>query len=299
MNNEELNKIAERIADNIAPDYPDISFETCRDKIVDGVKAGWLACKEQMTKEAVDGEEVWRKVAGYSGYEVSNKGRVISRKQKKDGVLLTQATTSAGYKYVTLNDDKYTAHTCLVHRLVAEAFIPNPEHKMTVNHINENKADNRASNLEWATHLEQCNFGSRKRPDINTSMYNENGRLNRKFVEIRLYLRKCGYKLDDKNLIAYWTQDTKRSKKNEDTPLFYTFKQYDGEQFDFFDFKNCPRVEVERMDKDGNIVTYKTISEAARENGVSVNFIRDRIYGKIGNGVKLKCIDYTFRIKEN
>lgn len=55
MTNEELNKVAEVIADNIAPDYPDVSFETCRDKIVEGVKEGWLACKKQMLKDAVEG----------------------------------------------------------------------------------------------------------------------------------------------------------------------------------------------------------------------------------------------------
>lgn len=252
--------------------------------------------KQQMMKEAVEGE-VWKPVAGYRGYYVSNKGKIISRKQSQDGMLLNQQTNSAGYKYVTLRDDDYKAHISLVHRLVAEAFIPNPDGKLTVNHLNENKADNCVSNLEWATYKEQCNYGSRKRPDINRSMYDENGNLQRKFKDIRLYLRKRGYLLDDKNLVAYWTAGTKRSKKNEEEPLFYTFKEYNGEKFESFEFKPCPRVKVERLDKDGNVIIYNSISEAARANGVSVNLIKRRLEGRYGDEKhSAKCLEYKFRI---
>ena len=119
------------------------------------------AIQDELEREGhqTDAEE-WRPVVGYTNYEVSNTGKVLSRKQLKDGVLLQQRTTWSGYKFVTLHDDNYTAHTCFVHRLVAEAFIPNPENKKTVNHNNENKGDNRVSNLEWATYIEQCSHGS-------------------------------------------------------------------------------------------------------------------------------------------
>lgn len=254
--------------------------------------------KEQMMKETVEGEvEIWKPVVGYDGYEVSNKGKVFSRKQSKDGVLLTQQTNSVGYKYVTLRDNDFNAHICLVHRLVAEAFIPNPEGKKTVNHRNEDKADNRVSNLEWATYREQCNYGSRKRPEINGSMYDENGNLSRLFIQTRLYLRKLGYLLDDKNLVAYWTPKTKRSQKYEDDPLFYTYREYNGEQFDFFEFAPRPRVKIERVDSAGNIVTYDSMSEAVRKNGVSVNLIKKRLEGKYGdeNHTNTKCSGFIFR----
>ena len=259
------------------------------------------ALNQEMIGESSDNEEVWKPVVGFGDYEVSNKGRVLSRKQSKDGVLLTQQTNPAGYKHVILRDDKYKEHISFVHRLVAEAFIPNPEGKKTVNHKNENKADNRVSNLEWTTHQEQVNYGSRKRPDINKSMYDENGQLSRPFIQTRLYLRKLGYLLDDKNLIAYWTPDTRRSKKYEDEPLFYTYKEYNGEQFDFFEFKPCPRVKIERVDADGNVVTYDSMSEAARKNGVSVSLIKRRLEGRYGdeNHHNIKCSGYTFRCKED
>lgn len=258
------------------------------------------AFKEQLANESTEDQEIWKPVVGYEGYEVSNMGQVISRKQYKDGVILIQQTNVAGYKYVTLRDKNYNAHLCLVHRLVAEAFIPNPKQKRTVNHLNENKADNRASNLEWATHREQVNYGSRKRPDIKESMYNENGSLTRRFIGIRLYLRKCGYLLDDKNLIAYWTPETKRSKKNEEEQEFYTFKKHNGEQFEFLPFSSRPRVKIERIDEEGNIVTYNSMSEAARENNVSVSLIQRRLNGRYGdeNHTNTKCNGYIFRAKE-
>lgn len=270
--------------------------------IAEAFKAGAEWMKSKMLEDAVEGEvEIWKPVVGYNGYEVSNRGRVISRKQSKDGIILIQQTNQTGYKYVTLRDENYNAHSGLVHRLVAEAFIPNPDGKKTVNHRNENKADNRVSNLEWATHREQANYGSRKRPDINNSMYDENGHLSRLFIQKRLYLRKLGYLLDDKNLIAYWTPETRRSKKHENEPLFYTYKKYNGEQFDFFDYTPRPRVKIERVDTDGNIVSYDSISEAARENCVSVSLIKRRLAGRYGDEshINIKCSEYVFRVKED
>ena len=256
--------------------------------------------EQQMIAKAVEGEEIWKPVVGFTGYEVSNKGRVLSRKNRKDGVFLTQQTNSDGYKFVTLKDDNFSSHLCFVHRLVAKAFIPNPQNKETVNHKNEDKGDNRVENLEWATHLEQCNWGSRKRPDINVSMYDENGRLSRRFIGIRLYLRKLGYLLDDKNLIAYYTKETHRSEIYESEKRFYTYKPYNGEKFDFLEFKNRPRVKVERIDSNGNKICYGSIAEAARKNNVSIAFIRRRVSGKSGiKGHDAKLTDYKFRIKDD
>lgn len=89
-------------------------------------------------------------------YLISNHGDVYSI---RNGKYLTPKK-SRGYLHVVLSVDGITKN-CLVHRLVALAFIPNPDNKPTVNHINEIKTDNYVGNLEWATHLEQNIHGTR------------------------------------------------------------------------------------------------------------------------------------------
>ena len=97
-------------------------------------------------------DETWKDVVGYEGlYRVSNLGRIRSFvRGGQRGCILALTTHRQGYKIVKFYDRK----SYLVHRLVAESFIPNPEDKATVNHIDGNKANNRISNLEWATQSE-------------------------------------------------------------------------------------------------------------------------------------------------
>jgi hypothetical protein len=94
-------------------------------------------------------EEIWKDIAGYEGhYMVSNTGKVYSYKRKK---VLSPSTQ--GYHQVCLckNGKVRSFH---IHRLVAEAFIPNPENKPEVNHIDHNTDNNYADNLEWVTKFE-------------------------------------------------------------------------------------------------------------------------------------------------
>lgn len=108
-------------------------------------------------------KETWKPVKGYEGlYEVSDKGNVRSLNYRglngrvHELVLLDVK----GYLKVNLwKDDEMKSHS--VHRLVAEAFIPNPDGKPQVNHKDEVKSNNVVENLEWATSLENVNWGTR------------------------------------------------------------------------------------------------------------------------------------------
>ena len=111
--------------------------------------------------------EIW-KTAVYDGeiyeglYQVSNWGRIKSLNYLntgKESVMEPDKTTN-GYLQVGLWKNG-ESKKCLVHRLVAIAFVPNPEGKPEVNHIDENKENNRVENLEWKWHKDNCNHGTR------------------------------------------------------------------------------------------------------------------------------------------
>lgn len=93
--------------------------------------------------------ETWRDIAGYEGiYQVSNHGRVKTRKKIK-----TPQKNNRGYMTIMLYKNDGGRHF-LIHRLVAQAFIPNPENKATVNHKDGVRSNNKLDNLEWATYNE-------------------------------------------------------------------------------------------------------------------------------------------------
>lgn len=118
-------------------------------------------------------EEIWKNVKGYEGlYEISNLGNVKSLSRQhwngvswwtsKDRILVPRTSKNKNHYYSVQLVKNGIKRNTNIHRIVAEHFIPNTENKPMVNHINEDKLDNRAENLEWCDGIYNATYGNMK-----------------------------------------------------------------------------------------------------------------------------------------
>lgn len=110
--------------------------------------------------------EVWKDIVGFEGlYQVSSEGRVkaldrVTHGKHRPGMIRRPSINKVnGYSYINLSKDG-VARNYLLHRIVATAFVDNPNGYETVNHKNEKKQDNRAENLEWMTLADNLRYGT-------------------------------------------------------------------------------------------------------------------------------------------
>lgn len=102
-------------------------------------------------------KEYWKPIIGYENlYKISNLGNILSLRKNR---ILKHHMITGGYFVVQLSK-KGKSRNWLVHRLVAEAFIDNPNKLPEINHKDENKANNAVSNLEWCTHEYNMNYNN-------------------------------------------------------------------------------------------------------------------------------------------
>lgn len=110
-------------------------------------------------------EEIWKTIEECEDYQISNFGRVKSFKyDKENGKIMKPCKTTKGYLQLDLRLDGRKGQNRVhlaIHRLVARAFIPNPDNLPQVNHKDENKENNHVGNLEWCTNEYNAHYGTK------------------------------------------------------------------------------------------------------------------------------------------
>lgn len=135
--------------------------------------------------------EEWRDIKGYECvYQVSNLGnvrRLVGFRCRNERILKPRKKAK-GYLMVHLCDNGIRKDVS-VHRLVAEAFIPNPNNLPEVNHIDEDKTNNRVSNLEWCTRQYNVEYSNA----ITVNQYTLSGEFVKEWVSTNSIERELGY----------------------------------------------------------------------------------------------------------
>lgn len=116
-------------------------------------------------------EEIWKPIKGFEGlYEISSRGRLKSYKKTPKGQILKLHNKKGDYFKVSLQGKGKHNRSVSVHRLVAEHFLPNPHNLPQVNHIDGNKQNNMADNLEWCTPTQNVRHSLKMHPNQLTGM---------------------------------------------------------------------------------------------------------------------------------
>ena len=231
-------------------------------------------------------KEIWRDIKGYEGlYQVSNLGRVrsvthdivdsLGRRSTKEGKILSlRKSSQTGYPTINLLKDGDTT-SCNIHRLVAEAFIPNPNNLPCVNHKDESRDNNCVDNLEWCSYQYNNTYGTAQKRRTESLarfydthdevlkpvvQYSTKGELIREYRSIREAERTLGLEVSS-GISACCAH-----KLNTAYGYVWRFKD---EPFSIKENKPKRHQKfVIKYDANGNeVARYKSVSEAAKING--------------------------------
>lgn len=253
-------------------------------------------------------KEEWRPVVGYEGiYEVSNTGKVDHLNFRHTQKRVRIATRiSRGYESIALYKDKKTKRT-FVHRLVATAFLKNPNNYPQVNHKDENKLNNNVNNLEWCTplynvHYGTCRIRSAKKHSIAVIQTTIDGIIVAEYNSIKVASQSTGIDKSDinnvcngKNITAggykWMYKDKDRNKK----AVKRRFEREISKLEKGIDYcKGTPRPIVQYSLSGDFIREYPSCKSAAKELNVNCESVRSNCRGETSN-----CKGYVFKFKKD
>lgn len=221
--------------------------------------------------------EQWKPIDGFPNYQVSNRGRVMNL---ETGKVLKNRSNNHGYPYVALPKGDGKPKNMLVHRLVATAFIPNPDNLAQVNHLDEDKTNNNVENLEWCTASQNMRHSAHQM-SCKINQLTLDGEFIRQWESSMQIERETGY--DQGNIIKC----CKRYKN---------YSHVGGFKWEYADGLNQQRhnrpVAALTMDKD-LIAEYKSVAEAARSLKIRDNLIHYCLNGtcKSTHGLRFIYLD--------
>ena len=249
-------------------------------------------------------KEIWAWIEGFEGqYMVSTFGRIYSVERKQNNHSKLQnvkekikkhSDNGNGYKFIQLYSNGKNKRA-YVHRLVAEALIPNPHNLPQVNHKDEDKSNNSVENLEWCDSKYNINYGTARIRDKETLLKNKNNRgidvydMDGNFIKTYKFSNEACNELGIRRRELYYVCDgITRSAKG------YRFA-YEGERLLPYSKGQKVKHRVQKFDMDGNLVSeYDSFKTADSSNGFCRGTMRHHFIKNKGefikNGYKYKQI---------
>lgn len=229
-------------------------------------------------------EEIWKRV-GHLNYWVSNLGKV---KNSDEHIIATVINPISGYEQIRLVVKRGVSQTFYMHRLVAEAFIPNPCNYNEVNHINEIRTDNRAANLEWCTHKYNSNYGNHSRRVSESQRKGANSKRIPVWIIFPDGHKEFAHSLREASEITSWNRGTIQRRLENPDAIFkkntYKFEYVDSNKKT--KNKGIPRYKEHEQDRIHNI-SYSEITARIRDKFPTIEVV-GRARG-VHNTAKFKC----------
>lgn len=223
--------------------------------------------------------EIFKKIDGFSMYEVSNLGNIMCFSRKKP-LLKRPSLTNSGYYSVTLTSDDGKLKTFSIHRLVAIAFVDNPSNLPVVNHINGIKTDNTCVNLEWTTHSgnhqHAVEFGLKS--ELNRRKLSEDDISN--VIDMRRSGRTAKEISQKLNVPFYAVKDLCAGRTWAGSGISAGDFKNAGDRHSNSILKSADISIIRKMRNDGCKIT-----DIAKKFGASKNTISDILHGRTWRGV--------------